>query len=83
LQSLQGSQDGQEAAAAVAPAVPGSSSMYDVEELTSMGTVPDINDLSHEELTQVYNNYSFAHQPQNSLPIMAYKQKVSKIYKSI
>lgn len=50
--------------------------MSDVEELTSSGTVPNVSDLSHEELTKVYDSYSFAHRPQN-LPIMAYKQKVS------
>lgn len=56
--------------------VSGLDRMCDVEELTSVGTLPDVNDVTHEELTEVYNNYSFAHSPQN-LPIMAYKQKVS------
>jgi hypothetical protein len=74
LQSLQGDQNRQETAAN-----PDSSSMYDVEELTSVGTVPDVNDLSHEELTQVYNSYSFDHHLQNSLPIMAHKETVSKM----
>jgi len=50
--------------------------MYDVEELSLVGTVPNVSDLPHEELTKVYDSYSFAHRPQN-LPIMAYKQKVS------
>jgi hypothetical protein len=74
LQSLQSDQNRQETAAG-----PDSSSMYDVEGLTSLGAEPDVNDLLHEELTQVYNNYSFAHSPQNSLPIMAHKEKVSKM----
>ena len=50
--------------------------MSDVEELTSVGTLPHVNDVTIEDLTKVYDNYSFAHCPQN-LPIMAYKQKVS------
>jgi len=50
--------------------------MSDVEELSLVGTVPNVSDLTHEELTKVYDSYSFAHHPQN-LPIMAYKQKVS------
>jgi hypothetical protein len=83
LQSLQGRQDNQEAAARVVSAVPGLSSMYDVEQLTSEGTVPNVNDLSHEEQTEVYNSYSFAHKPQNSLQIMAHRQKVSKMYLTI
>jgi len=56
--------------------VSGLSGMYDVEELTSVGNVPDVSDLTHEELTKVYDSYSFAHHPQN-LPIMADKEKVS------
>jgi hypothetical protein len=74
LQSLQGDQNRQETAAGA-----GSNSMYDVEALTSVGTISNVNDLLHEELTQVYNNYSFVHRPQNSLPIMAHKEKVSKM----
>jgi hypothetical protein len=74
LQSLQSEQNRQETAVD-----PDSSNMYDVEELTSVGAVPNVNDLSHEELTQVYNNYSFAHSPQNLLPIMSYKEKVSRM----
>lgn len=50
--------------------------MHDVEELTSVGIVRDVSDLTHEELTKVYDSYSFAHHPQN-LPIMADKEKVS------
>lgn len=79
---MQDSQDNQEAAAAAA-VVSGSSNMSDVEELTSTCTIPNVNDLLHEELTQVYNSYSFAHQPQNSLLIMAHKQKVSKMWLTI
>jgi hypothetical protein len=60
-------------------AVPSSSNMYDVEDLTSVGTVPNVNELSREELTQVYDSYNFAHQSQNSLLIMAHKKQVSKI----
>lgn len=71
IQSLQGDQNRQETAAS-----PDLSSMYNVEELTTVGTVPDVNDLSHEELTQVYNSYSFDHHPQNSLPIMAHKETI-------
>jgi hypothetical protein len=74
LQSLQGDQNRQDIAANL-----DSSSMYDVEELTSLGSVPDVNDVSHEELTKVYNSYSFDHHPQNSLPIMAHKETVSKM----
>lgn len=55
--------------------VSGLNRMSDVEELTSVGTVPNVNDVTHEELTKVYDEYSFAHHPQNLL-IMAYKQKV-------
>jgi hypothetical protein len=58
--------------------VSGLNRMSDVEELTSVGTVPNVNDLTQEELTEVYDNYSFAHCPQK-LPIMAYKQKVSYV----
>jgi hypothetical protein len=72
---VQVDQSGQEVAAV---AVSGLNRMFDVEELTSLGTVPNVNDLGHEELTKVYDNYSFAHHPQNLL-IMAYKQKVSKM----
>lgn len=75
LQSLQVHRSEQEVAASGVD-VSGLSRMCDVEELTSVGTVPNVNDLTHEELTKVYDNYSFAHRPQN-LPIMAYKQKVS------
>jgi hypothetical protein len=74
---VQGDQSGQEVGAS-AVAVCGLDRMSDVEELTSVGTVPNINDLTHEVLTKVYENYSFAHHPQN-LPIMAYKEKVSKM----
>lgn len=56
--------------------VSGVNRMCDVEELTSVGTLPNFNDVTHEELTKVYDNYNFAHNPQN-LPVMAYKQKVS------
>ncbi|KAJ4435831.1 hypothetical protein ANN_18450 [Periplaneta americana] len=54
----------------------GSYSMSAIEELTSFGTSPNMEDLSHEELTSVYKNYSFSHHTQNSLPINAYKQKI-------
>jgi hypothetical protein len=57
-----------------------SNSMYDVEELTAADTIPNLNDLSRETLTQVYNDYSFADRPQNSLPITAHREKVSKTY---
>lgn len=73
---MQVDQSGQEVAAS-ALAVSGLDRMSDVEELTSVGTVPNVNDLTCEELTKVYDNYSFAHHPQN-LRIMAYKQKVSR-----
>jgi hypothetical protein len=56
-----------------------SSSMFDVEEFASVGTVANVNDLSCETLTQVYNNYSFADRLQNSLPIMSHREKVSKM----
>jgi hypothetical protein len=74
LQFLQSHQNREETAAG-----PDSSSMCDVEELTTVGAGPNVNDLLREELTQVYNNYSFAHSPQNSLSIMAHKEKVSKM----
>jgi hypothetical protein len=75
LQSLKSDENRQMTAAD-----PDSNSMYDVEELTAGDTIPNVNDLSHEALTQVYDNYSFTDRPQNSLPIMAYREKVSKTY---
>lgn len=75
LQSLQVHGSEQEVAASGVD-VSGLNRMCDVEGLTSVGSVPNVNDLTHEELTKVYDNYSFDHRPQN-LPIMAYKQKVS------
>lgn len=75
MQSAQGHRSEQEVAASGVD-VSGLNRMYDVEELTSVGTLPNVNDVTREELTKVYDNYSFAHRPQN-LPIMAYKQKVS------
>ena len=74
LQSVQVHRSGQEVAASGVD-VSGLNRMSDVEELTSVGTVPNVNDVTHEELTKVYDNYSFAHHPQNLL-IMTYKQKV-------
>jgi hypothetical protein len=56
--------------------VSGLSRVCDVEELTSVGSVPNVDDVTLEKCTEVYDNYSFAHHPQD-LPIMAYKQKVS------
>ena len=75
LQSVQVHRSEQQVAASGVD-VSGLSRMFDVEELTSVGTVPNVNDLTHEELTKVYDSYNFAHHPQD-LPIMAYKQKVS------
>lgn len=75
LQSLQVHRSEQEVAVS-GLGVSGLNRMSDVEELTSVGTLPNVNDVTNEELTKVYDNYSFAHRPQN-LPIMAYKQKVS------
>lgn len=75
LQSVQVHRSEQEVAASGVD-VSGLSRMFDVEELTSVDTVPNVNDLTREELTKVYDSYNFAHHPQN-LPIMAYKQKVS------
>lgn len=74
VESLQVHSSEQEMAASGVD-VSGLNRMYDVEEPSSVGTVPNVNDLTHEELTKVYNNYSFAHHPQK-LPIMAYKQKI-------
>lgn len=34
------------------------SQLYEVEELTSIGTVPSIRELDREELTQVYQYYT-------------------------
>jgi len=75
LQSVQVHRDEREVAASGVD-VSGLNGMTDVEELTSVGYVPNVNDVTHEELTKVYDSYSFAHRPQN-LPIMSYKQKVS------
>jgi len=75
LQSVKVHRSEQEVAASGVD-VSGLSRMSDVEELTSVDTVPDVNDLTREELTKVYDSYNFAHHPQN-LPIMAYKQQVS------
>lgn len=37
----------------------GPSQLFQPEELTSIGTLPNLQDLNIEELTQVYQNYSF------------------------
>jgi hypothetical protein len=71
LQPQQGAQNQQGSVTALA--APGSSCMSEIEEL------PSVDGLLHEELTQVYNNYNFTHHLQNSLLIMAHKQKVSEI----
>jgi hypothetical protein len=47
-----------------------------IEELTSQATIPNIIDLDKEELTQVYENYSFERKPQPNLLINSYKEEV-------
>lgn len=37
----------------------GPSQMFQPEELTSIGTVPNLHELNSEDLTQVYQNYAF------------------------
>ncbi|PSN47186.1 putative ATP-dependent RNA helicase spindle-E [Blattella germanica] len=57
----------------------GQSKMSDVDALTSIGTLPNMTDLSVEELTSVYKNYKFDHKPATSLPISSYRSKIVSI----
>ena len=72
FQSMQESLAESEGATAIS-----GSRMSDVDVMTSLGTIPNIAELSREQLTEVYDNYNFNHHPQNQLPITAHKQRVS------
>ncbi|XP_067013969.2 probable ATP-dependent RNA helicase spindle-E [Anabrus simplex] len=59
-----------------ADAADGKTGVGDIEELTSVGTLPNIDEIMSEELTKVYQSYSFETTPNTSLPIAAFKSKI-------
>lgn len=50
--------------------------MYEADDLTSIGTLPNVHDLNPDSLTQVYSLYSFKTKPEPKLLVHQYKDEI-------
>lgn len=66
-------------AARAVPGNTGENYLSQLEELTSVFSTANVDDLMQEELTQVYDKYDFDQKSKNVLPILEHKKKIVSV----